>query len=181
MCEVIFFEDAGKIQNLRTLKNMRQFMLRTVFLMSSLLSLTSFGAVAVEPDEMLSDPKLEARAREVSLNLRCLVCQNQSIDDSNAELAKDLRILVRERITKGDSNEQVMNYLVDRYGEFVLLKPRLSLHTMILWFGPLALLLLAGGYFYMNWRTQSSMARQPRVKDLSSEEKNRLAKLMKSD
>src|SRR5512141_34955 len=91
------------------------------------------AALAVEPDEMLNDPKLEARARDLSSELRCLVCQNQSIDDSAAPLARDLRLLVRERLTKGDSDSQVLDYLVSRYGEFVLLKPRFELHNFLLW------------------------------------------------
>src|ERR1700757_2363023 len=91
-------------------------------------------ALAVQPDEVLSDSTLEARARGLSKELRCMVCQNQSIDDSDAPLARDLRILVRERLTAGDSDRQVLNFLVARYGEFVLLKPRLSWHTALLWF-----------------------------------------------
>ena len=87
-------------------------------------------ALAVQPDEMLSDPALEARARELSRELRCMVCQNQSIDDSDAPLARDLRILVRERLQAGDSNNQVLDFLVDRYGEFVLLRPRLHWRTV---------------------------------------------------
>jgi cytochrome c-type biogenesis protein CcmH len=100
-------------------------------------------ALAVQPDEVLSDANLEARARALSRELRCMVCQNQSIDDSDAPLAKDLRVLVRERITKGDSDEQVMDFLVSRYGEFVLLKPTFEWHTAILWLTPL-IVLLAG-------------------------------------
>jgi cytochrome c-type biogenesis protein CcmH len=100
-------------------------------------------ALAVQPDEVLSDANLEARARALSRELRCMVCQNQSIDDSDAPLAKDLRVLVRERLTKGDSDEQVMDFLVSRYGEFVLLKPTFEWHTAILWLTPL-IVLLAG-------------------------------------
>jgi cytochrome c-type biogenesis protein CcmH len=99
-------------------------------------------AQAVEPGEMLKDPALEARARHISQELRCLVCQNQSIDDSNAELARDLRVLVRERLAAGDSDAAVLAFVEARYGEFVLLRPRLSLHTALLWSAPL--LLLAG-------------------------------------
>ncbi len=141
------------------------------------------GTMAVEPDEILKDPVLEARAREISLNLRCLVCQNQSIDDSNAELARDLRVLVRERLLKGETNKQVTDFIVDRYGEFVLLKPRMSLHTVILWFGPLVLLLSVLGYFFMNWsaRQQAARAGQAGVSRLSSEEKKRLAGLLDAD
>jgi len=109
-----------------------------------LLALLSLPAFAVEPDERLSDPALETRAREVSKALRCVVCQNETIDDSSAELAKDMRILVRERITKGDSNEQVLAYMVQRYGDFVLLKPRMTAETIALWFGPLIVLVIGG-------------------------------------
>ena len=101
-------------------------------------------ALAVQPDEVLSDANLEARARALSRELRCMVCQNQSIDDSDAPLAKDLRVLVRERLTKGDSDEQVMDYLVSRYGEFVLLRPTFEWHTAILWLTPLIVLLVGG-------------------------------------
>ncbi|MGL5734091.1 MAG: cytochrome c-type biogenesis protein [Beijerinckiaceae bacterium] len=99
-------------------------------------------AFAVQPDEMLKDPALETRARELSAELRCLVCQNQSIDDSDAPLAKDLRVLVRERIMAGDSNAQVKAFLVQRYGDFVLLKPPLTVGTMLLWAAPAVLLLI---------------------------------------
>jgi cytochrome c-type biogenesis protein CcmH len=100
-------------------------------------------ALAVQPDEVLSDPALEARARELSRELRCMVCQNQSIDDSDAPLARDLRVLVRERLQAGDGNSQVLDFLVDRYGEFVLLRPRLRWQTSLLWFA--APVLLIGG------------------------------------
>ncbi|MGL4495175.1 MAG: cytochrome c-type biogenesis protein [Beijerinckiaceae bacterium] len=99
-------------------------------------------AFAVQPDEMLKDPALETRARELSAELRCLVCQNQSIDDSDAPLAKDLRVLVRERIMAGDSNAQVKAFLVQRYGDFVLLKPPLTVGTILLWAAPAVLLLI---------------------------------------
>ncbi|MBL0371093.1 cytochrome c-type biogenesis protein CcmH [Rhizobium sp. KVB221] len=108
------------------------------------LMLAALPAFAVNPDEVLSDPALEARARALSAGLRCMVCQNQSIDDSNADLAKDLRLLVRERLKAGDTDEQVIDYLVSRYGEFVLLKPRLSAHTILLWGMPVALLAIGG-------------------------------------
>ncbi|MEQ1754391.1 MAG: cytochrome c-type biogenesis protein [Micropepsaceae bacterium] len=106
---------------------------------------------AVEPEEMLGDPALEARAREITRELRCVVCQNQSIDDSNADLARDMRVLVRERLKKGDTNEQTLAYLVARYGNYVLLKPPLQLDTALLWFSPILFLglgvLLLRGYF----------------------------------
>jgi len=101
------------------------------------LALASTPASALEPSERLPDPAMEARARELSANLRCLVCQNQSIDDSNAPLAKDLRLVVRERLQAGDSNDQVMTYVVARYGDFVLLKPPFKMSTLLLWLAPL--------------------------------------------
>jgi cytochrome c-type biogenesis protein CcmH len=99
-------------------------------------------AFAVQPDEILADPVLEARARALSRELRCMVCQNQSIDDSDAPLAKDLRVLVRERLVAGDTDAQVIDFLVARYGEFVLLKPRVSWHTALLWGAPVGILLI---------------------------------------
>ena len=101
-------------------------------------------AFAVNPDEMLADPALEARARAISEGLRCLVCQNESIDDSDADLAHEIRVIVRERLTAGDTDAQVTQYLVDRYGEFVLLKPVLAPHTIILWVAAPAILLVGG-------------------------------------
>ncbi len=136
---------------------------------------------AVEPDEVLSDPKLEKRARNISAGLRCLVCQNQSIDDSNADLAKDLRILVRERLKKGESNNQVINYIVDRYGEFVLLKPRFEPHTYVIWFAPVVILLLGAGGLAAAWRRKKAAAATAAgVKALSDEEKQRLDRLLVS-
>ncbi|MFZ2065200.1 MAG: cytochrome c-type biogenesis protein [Xanthobacteraceae bacterium] len=104
--------------------------------------MVSSQAWAVEPDEMLSNPALEARARAISKQLRCMVCQNESIDESQAPLARDLRVLVRQRIMAGDSDTQIINFLVSRYGEFILLKPPLSWHTLALWGAPPALLIL---------------------------------------
>ncbi len=104
--------------------------------------MVSSRAWAVEPDEMLSNPALEARARAISKQLRCMVCQNESIDESQAPLARDLRVLVRQRIMAGDSDTQIINFLVSRYGEFILLKPPLSWHTLALWGAPPALLIL---------------------------------------
>lgn len=101
-------------------------------------------AFAVRPDEVLADPALEARARAISAKLRCMVCQNQSIDDSDADLARDLRVLVRERIVTGDTDEQVIDFLVARYGEYVLLEPRFSLRNAALWGAPIVLLLIGG-------------------------------------
>jgi cytochrome c-type biogenesis protein CcmH len=106
-------------------------------------SVAAGPAIAVQPDEVLSDPALEKRARGLSAGLRCLVCQNQSIDDSDAPLAKDLRVLVRERLVAGDSDDAVMSYVVERYGDFVLLKPPVNSHTLLLWLAPLLVLGMA--------------------------------------
>lgn len=108
----------------------------------TLMLALSPAALAVGPDEVLADPALEQRARDISAGLRCLVCQNQSIDDSDADLARDLRILVRERLVAGDTNAQVEQYVVDRYGEYVLLNPRLGAHTILLWTAAPILLLI---------------------------------------
>jgi len=137
-------------------------------------------AFAVQPDEIMSDPVKEARARDLSRELRCMVCQNQSIDDSEAPLARDLRILVRERIAAGDSDAQVIDFLVARYGEFVLLKPRLNSHTWLLWLlpafvlggGAAALLVQARG------RQKSIRAADPSQFNLSAEEQARVERLI---
>ncbi len=113
---------------------------------------------AVQPNEVLDDPALEARAREISKDLRCLVCQNQSIDDSDADLARDLRVLLRERLVAGDSDQQAVDFIEARYGDYVLLKPPLKPATYLLWFGPILLLVLAaaGGLaIYRDQRTQA--------------------------
>lgn len=115
---------------------------------AAMLAVLPFTAGAVEPDEILDDPALEARARVISKDLRCVVCQNQDIDSSNAGVARDLRILVRERLVAGDTDQEVLDYLVARYGDFVLLKPPLKPSTYLLWFGPgfvFLMALLAGG------------------------------------
>jgi cytochrome c-type biogenesis protein CcmH len=116
---------------------------RTFQCAALIFSIAVGPAPAVQPDEILKDPVLEARARSISAGLRCLVCQNQSIDDSDAPLAKDLRILIRERLQAGNSNSQVVDYVVARYGDFVLLKPRFTARTWLLWFSPFAILLVA--------------------------------------
>jgi cytochrome c-type biogenesis protein CcmH len=117
-----------------------------------LLVVAILPARAVQPDEILSDPALEARARALSEGLRCLVCQNQSIDDSNAPLARDLRLLIRERLKAGDSDAQAVDFVVARYGDFVLLRPRFTPGTWVLWIGPFALLLIAGAFLYLRRR-----------------------------
>jgi cytochrome c-type biogenesis protein CcmH len=135
------------------------------------------AALAVQPDEMLKDPALEARARHLSSELRCMVCQNQSIDDSEAPLARDLRLLVRERLTMGESDSQVLNFLVARYGEFVLLKPPFELHTLLLW-GLTPAVLLGGmaSLIIMVRRRKTASAEPP---GLSGEEQRRMAALEK--
>ncbi|WP_104667656.1 cytochrome c-type biogenesis protein [Ensifer adhaerens] len=141
-----------------------------------LLLLAPVGAaLAVNPDEVLSDPALEARARALSAELRCMVCQNQSIDDSNAELAKDLRVLVRERLANGDSDEAVIDYVVSRYGEFVLLKPRFETKTLILWGMPATLLLVGAITLIVASRRRAAQAKGT---PLSEDEKEKLKKLL---
>ncbi len=119
--------------------------MRRLLVVALLALLAMSTAIAVEPDEIISDPALEARARALSKELRCMVCQNQSIDESEAPLARDLRVLVRERLQAGESDQQVIHLLVARYGEIVLLRPRFSWHTALLWFGP-ATILIIGAY-----------------------------------
>jgi len=116
--------------------------MRRLLVVALLALLAVPTAIAVEPDEIISDPPLEARARALSKELRCMVCQNQSIDDSEAPLARDLRVLVRERLQMGESDQQVIDFLVARYGEFVLLRPRFSWHTALLWLGPVTILII---------------------------------------
>ena len=135
-------------------------------------------AGAVEPSEMLKDPALEARARSISRELRCLVCQNQSIDDSNADLAHDLRMIVRERLAAGDSDAQVKAYLVARYGDFVLLDPPFETKTLMLWLGPAILLLLGAGGVYALLRRRPAAAPEA---PLSEAERQRLAELTAED
>jgi len=143
--------------------------------------LLSVPVSAVEPDEVLKDPVLETRARNISQDLRCLVCQNQSIDDSNAPLAKDLRILVRQRLTKGDSDDEVISFLVTRYGEFVLLRPRFAPHTLVLWLAaPILLLVSVFVVFRASRRRSKEFASTP-VKGLTAKEKRALKKLLKQN
>jgi cytochrome c-type biogenesis protein CcmH len=152
-------------------------MARVLFLLLLLLPLPSG---AVEPDEILDDPALEARARELSKEIRCVVCQNESIDSSNAGIARDLRILVRDRLTAGDSDREVKDFLVARYGDYVLLKPPVKPETWALWFGP-AIILLIGGL-----ATAVFLMRRPRqpaagTPSLSEAEQARLETLLKDD
>ena len=141
------------------------------------------AAYAVQPDEIMADPSKEARARDLSRELRCMVCQNQSIDDSDAPLARDLRLLVRERIGAGDSDGQVIEFLVARYGEFVLLKPRFNPHTLVLWLLP-PLVLLGGGlalWTYSRRRSTFPDTEDPRLLRLTAEEEARLERLIAAE
>ncbi|MDF3153274.1 cytochrome c-type biogenesis protein CcmH [Mesorhizobium sp. XAP10] len=152
--------------------------------MNARLSLTSIilllalffagTALAVKPDEMLPDPALEARARALSEGLRCMVCQNQSIDESDADLARDLRVLVRQRLVAGDTDQQVMGYVVSRYGEFVLLKPRFDLRNALLWGTPVLLLLVGGVFIVLTARSRRSLA----TNALTTEEQAALDKIL---
>jgi cytochrome c-type biogenesis protein CcmH len=150
-----------------------RFALLVVWL-TALLAVTQ--ASAVQPDEVLKDPALEARARAISEGLRCLVCQNQSIDDSDAPLAKDLRVLVRERLKAGDSDAEIVDFVVARYGEFVLLKPRLLPHTWLLWFATPFAFLAALGLIWLAYRRRKLASQGPAA--LSFDEERRLERLL---
>ena len=139
-----------------------------------LAMLAATSAFAVTPDERLADPALEARARALSAELRCMVCQNQSIDDSDAELAHDLRVLVRSRIVAGDTDRQVIDYVVSRYGEFVLLKPRFNLRNALLWAAPVLILLAGAVAALMAMRVRRAV-----TAPLSEAEEERLSALLK--
>ncbi len=154
-----------------------------ILIFSVLVMLVPVDGHAVNPDEILSDPALEERAREISKGLRCLVCQNQSIDDSDASLAKDLRVLVRERLTAGDSNEDVVAYVVSRYGDFVLLKPPFKMATLVLWIGPFLLIVIGLFAAFMFFRKNRAQAALPGAtpKPLNKDEQRRLEKLLEGD
>ena len=160
-------------------------MMRANLVLVGALALALIGAPsahAVQPDEIMPDPAREARARDLSRELRCMVCQNQSIDDSDAPLARDLRLLVRERIAAGDSDGQAMDFLVARYGEFVLLKPRFNPHTLMLWLLP-PLALIGGGvalWAYSRRRILAVRAADSPIR-LTAEEEARLERLLASD
>jgi len=146
-----------------------------------LLVLSLFGAssaLAVQPDEILPDPALETRARNLSRELRCMVCQNQSIDDSDAPLARDLRLLVRERLKAGDSDTQILDFLVARYGDFVLLKTRFTSHTALLWLLPFLVLIVGAVALLMLRRRQRNRAGSAR---LSDDEEARVAEVLKRE
>ncbi len=143
-----------------------------------ILMLLATPGFAVQPDEVLDDPVLEQRARDLSTGLRCLVCRNESIDESNADLARDLRLLLRERLVAGDTDEQAISFIVDRYGEYVLLKPKVTGSNLMLWLaGPLMLLVAAG----MGWsfvRSRSKVQAAGETDTLSDEEKERLRQIL---
>jgi cytochrome c-type biogenesis protein CcmH len=141
--------------------------MRKFLAMVSVLAALAVPAFAVQPDEMLADPALEARARNISMGLRCLVCQNQSIDDSEAPIARDLRILIRDQLKQQKSDADVVQFIVDRYGEFVLLKPRFEADTLVLWLTPFAIL-LAG--FAFAWKRKRVPETPPQLSDVEKSE-----------
>ena len=145
-----------------------------LMLLAAPVALVPAPALAVQPDEVLDDPALEARARALSTGLRCVVCRNESIDESNADLARDMRIILRERLVAGDSDTQAVQYLVDRYGEYVLLNPQRDGVNLILWVSAPVLLLLGLGVAFMALRR-----RTPPVAPLSDDEKARLREILK--
>ena len=151
---------------------MRRFLLLVTFIV------LNAAAYAVEPDEILKDPALEARARSISAELRCLVCQNQSIDDSHAPLARDLRLLVRDRLKAGESDTQIRQYLVERYGDFILLKPRVAADTIILWGAPFLALLLSGFFVWRAAQRRGAILRSDAP--LTDEEKAHLDRILAS-
>lgn len=146
--------------------------MRGLLAIVGLLVVLAVPSFAVQPDEMLADPALEARARHISAGLRCLVCQNQSIDDSEASIARDLRLLIRAQLTQQKSDADVVQFIVDRYGEFVLLKPRFEADTLLLWLTPFAIL-LAG--FAFAWKRKRALENPPQ---LSDEEKSALRHIL---
>jgi cytochrome c-type biogenesis protein CcmH len=151
---------------------------KRLWLSTVLAAVVALPVAAVQPDEILNDPVLEDRARTISAGLRCVVCRNESIDESNAELARDLRLLVRERLVEGDSDDQVMSFIVDRYGEYILLRPTLQGANIVLWVTPLVLLVLGGGLAFGYIRRRSG-ATTPTEVALSPEEQARLDALIK--
>lgn len=158
---------------------MRRFL---AFLAAVLFLGLASPAFAVQPDEVLKDPAMEARAREISKELRCLVCQNQSIDDSNAPLARDLRVLVRERLVAGDDDSGVLGYITARYGDYVLLRPPFKASTYVLWIGPVVVLLLGilGAALFLRGRNRPATAGDTEA-PLTPEERARLDKLLRED
>ncbi len=157
--------------------------MRALLICIALILAPLTSANAVLPNEVLKDPLLEKRARALSKNIRCLVCQNQSIDDSNADLARDLRILVRERLTAGDSDTAVLDFLIARYGDFVMLKPPFKGSTYILWFGPVGIFIIAviGLSVFFRRRQRLIAQGEDLTARLSGDERERLARLLDED
>lgn len=145
-------------------------------LLCLLLCIGAGSAFALSPDEMLTNPVLEKRARTISAEVRCMVCQNESIDDSNADLARDLRVLVRERLVAGDTDSQVLEFLVARYGEFVLLKPRLQLSTILLWGFPIGALMMGAIAIVVSIKRRPAASME--AKPLSDSEKKQIKKII---
>jgi cytochrome c-type biogenesis protein CcmH len=154
--------------------------MRRIVLALGFALLAATGAPAVQPDEVLPNPALEQRARAISGGLRCLVCQNQSIDDSDAPLARDLRILVRERLVAGDSDKAVIDFVVARYGDFVLLRPPLNARTLLLWTAPF-LVLVAGAAFVWSRRRRSTAGEIVAAAPLTEDERRRIDKLLRDE
>jgi cytochrome c-type biogenesis protein CcmH len=150
----------------------------TPVLLAAAIAVGAATALAVEPGEVLKDPALEARARTLSSEIRCLVCQNQSIDESNADLARDMRRLVRERLSAGDSDQTIRDYLIKRYGDFVMLRPPVKRSTWLLWFGPILVLLGAAGVMTVYFRNRR---RTPASSALGEDEQARLDALLAED
>jgi cytochrome c-type biogenesis protein CcmH len=157
---------------------MNVMMIARSIVLAGLLLLAPLAARAVQPDEIMTDPSLEARARALSGQLRCMVCQNESIDESSADLARDLRLLVRERLQAGDSDDQIRAYLVRRYGEFILLKPPFKPETWLLWAAPF-LILVAGGYILLVARRRQQA--RALVESLSDAERAKLKAMLGED
>jgi cytochrome c-type biogenesis protein CcmH len=151
--------------------------MRAAVIVALMLALLPTSLQAIQPDEVLADPRLEARAREIGKELRCLVCQNQSIDDSDADLARDLRVLVRQRLQAGDSNDAVVSYVVSRYGDFVLLRPPFKPATWLLWLGPAIIFAFAVVLVSRFFRTRANAAASA-LSPLSADEEARVARLI---
>jgi cytochrome c-type biogenesis protein CcmH len=158
--------------------------MRALFIALCAVLMLSAPAMAVQPGEVLPDPVLEQRARALSKELRCMVCQNESIDESNAPLARDLRLMVRERLSQGASDQQVLDFLVSRYGDFVLLRPRLTAGTLILWGAPILALLIGGFVLASAWRKRASAAGDVAVErgdaNLTADEQAKVNRLLET-
>lgn len=153
-------------------------MFARILILAGLLVAAPFAAKAVQPDEIMADPRLEARARALSAELRCMVCQNESIDESQADLARDLRVLVRERLKAGDSDEEIRAFLVSRYGDFILLKPPFKLETLLLWGAPFVVLVAGGIAIFLAQRRQRSLAQ---ADSLTGSEQAKLDEILGGD